>query len=575
MAFSFVHLADTLAHFFTSSFGVQSVCVFIILWAAMAYLSFKRRISPLKKELISACGLLEKYPDNEIFAQNFEDFASEASKSSVLGHAWREFEETLIRDPEALVPVVKNTQSAATFFLRSNIIGTKLDLRFYSALPNLFTGAGILGTFVGLVAGIWLASQGLASSNPEDAKEALQQLLNGASLAFWTSIVGLSTSIVFSWREKHWIHRLQLLLAQWVELLDGRLARVTGESLSLGILQESQQQTRVMEQFTTDLAFQIADAFQKEIGSSMQSSLDALKDEIQGLRSDQQSNNDSALQAMLENFSTSLSGSAGQELNSLGKTLESLNDKLSTQIDTMSERNQQIEQTSQASVSKLSQAFDEGAVRLNDELSKAVSTITTGMDELIHKISDSLEKASREAAENFRQSAEEFRQTVTLVRTTLAQVNETSEGTHQLITQIQQILSSAETTTSALVSAAEPIQASVEGLSASAAEIGDTVTQVRETGTQLNQAVANLSSIQNEIKDVWKAYETRFKNVDQSLAKVFTELDSGVSRYTQSVQDFIQGLDRHTSNIVSQLAGATTELNESVEELADALGKRQ
>jgi hypothetical protein len=59
----------------------------------------------------------------------------------------------------------------------------------------------ILGTFIGLVAGIYLASTNLASDNIVLAKQAMQQLLHGASLAFITSIFGLSSSIVFSWRE--------------------------------------------------------------------------------------------------------------------------------------------------------------------------------------------------------------------------------------------------------------------------------------------------------------------------------------------------------------------------------------
>jgi hypothetical protein len=38
-----------------------------------------------------------------------------------------------------------------------------VNLRLLHAMPNYLTGFGILGTFVGLAAGISLANQGLAS----------------------------------------------------------------------------------------------------------------------------------------------------------------------------------------------------------------------------------------------------------------------------------------------------------------------------------------------------------------------------------------------------------------------------
>ncbi|TOQ08322.1 hypothetical protein CGH04_20465, partial [Vibrio parahaemolyticus] len=68
-------------------------------------------------------------------------------------------------------------------------------MRYFNSVPNKLTGLGILGTFLGLVAGIYLASSGIGSNNIDEAKGALSHLLDGASLAFLTSIAGLITSM--------------------------------------------------------------------------------------------------------------------------------------------------------------------------------------------------------------------------------------------------------------------------------------------------------------------------------------------------------------------------------------------
>ena len=58
-----------------------------------------------------------------------------------------------------------------------------------SALPNLATAAGILGTFIGIVLGLW----GFEVSNIEGS---IPDLLNGLEFAFLTSIIGLIVAVV-------------------------------------------------------------------------------------------------------------------------------------------------------------------------------------------------------------------------------------------------------------------------------------------------------------------------------------------------------------------------------------------
>lgn len=61
-------------------------------------------------------------------------------------------------------------------------------------IPGVLTGLGLLGTFVGLIAGI----QGITFSSVEAALESITVLINGIEAAFYTSIAGVILSIIFN-----------------------------------------------------------------------------------------------------------------------------------------------------------------------------------------------------------------------------------------------------------------------------------------------------------------------------------------------------------------------------------------
>ncbi len=266
---------SAMAGFVTSPPGITLVCGAIVVWALLAYwIGFRRRIQPLVSQLKNACGALEQTDPNEAgFAAGFHDFDNMISGNPLLGDAWREFKETLLFPEPGEAVVIRNVQTPAHYFRRDVLLGHKLNLRLYNAIPNLLTGAGILGTFIGLVAGIYLASGNLASDDIALAKAAMQDLLHGASLAFITSIVGLFSSIIFSLREKHWVHRFDEGLGCWVARIERRLQRVTPEGLARDQLQQTRQQTDVLQGFTERLAFQIAEAFDQKLQEHVSTSV--------------------------------------------------------------------------------------------------------------------------------------------------------------------------------------------------------------------------------------------------------------------------------------------------------------
>ena len=569
---------EQIARTITSAPAVWIVCAAILIWAVVAYLRLRRRLVPFVKELERYCKLLKGIQGEMAFASRFEELDEKIRKSRLLGHQWSEFRETLIDPaPDDPAPRLYNSHSASAFFSRDNLLGEHVNLRLYNALPNLFTGAGILGTFVGLVAGIYLAGQGLA--DPDRAQAALSDLLSGASLAFSTSIAGLITSIAFSSREKHWLHQFEKYRQTWVDGLDARLRRVTLEKLASEALTESRRQTTYFSQFAEQLAFQLTEALEKTVPRALDekvavpltAALDELKQAVHDLAQNQQQANENTLREIVERFSRSISGAAGREMEALAGTLSTLGGNMENLISEITRHHDEIRRQSEASVGALAETFRDGASMLQEKLTDSMTGVVEGLastvdgmsaklDDWVHRLSGDLENAARALAD----STSGLSRATTDIRGILSETAKLGEYIDQLIASSRKTLSSLERVAAGLAETATATETTIQDIRAA-------TEQAHQASTTLQSALDAFAGHQAAMEQVWEQYKNRFDGLDESLARTFQQIEQGLERYTQMANDFITQLDEHTAKIAGTLSGAVQELSQSVEDLSDAL----
>ncbi len=186
-------LNPVISEFFVKESFVTGYCAAIILFLCVHIVWLQRGARTLRRNLRKLRTTLTP-PEDRSFPEHF-DGEYNATARNLLGVPWTEFVETLPdRGPGQ---PVQNVVDANLYLNRETVIDARIRTRWFKTVPNLLTGLGILGTFIGLAAGVRLAGIGLTSGSPESINDALQRLLDGASLAFWTSIAGISSSIVF------------------------------------------------------------------------------------------------------------------------------------------------------------------------------------------------------------------------------------------------------------------------------------------------------------------------------------------------------------------------------------------
>lgn len=327
------------------------LALLIIIWAFYQWVRFRIGLSSIAQAIRRASQIVAQ---SNNFQTQYETIRPHLEKDRIIGHCWRAFEETLIL-PYSDQESIRYIKRPIVFFNQASLISARINLRHYQAIPNMLVGIGLLFTFIGLIAALYFASQGFEAQDTAETQKALSQLLHAATFKFVTSVAGLLASLIFAWREKNHLHRLQTAIEKFCQQLELRMAFITPEQIAVEQLKETKDQHQQLERLNTDLAFSIAKALeQTTLASASSATLESMKDlvhsatntlaaiesmhislgqKIGDLRDHFGAQNQDALEKLLREFISNLKAGAGTELEVLGNTLQILTENLRGSLD--------------------------------------------------------------------------------------------------------------------------------------------------------------------------------------------------------------------------------------------------
>jgi hypothetical protein len=114
------------------------------------------------------------------------------------GKLWREFDESLVYSTDK--SRLYNTLDAEHFFNARTLAPGLTSSRLLSATPTFLTAIGVLGTFIGLTLG--LANLQINAGEIDTLKSGVSTMINGAAVAFMTSVWGVFLSLILNVTEK-------------------------------------------------------------------------------------------------------------------------------------------------------------------------------------------------------------------------------------------------------------------------------------------------------------------------------------------------------------------------------------
>ncbi|HHY50951.1 MAG TPA: anti-phage defense protein ZorA, partial [Alphaproteobacteria bacterium] len=142
---------------------------------------------------------VKRYGTRREFAEAY-DLAVHAylQQHPLIGHAWKEFDETLLNGERRIDGAIGNTVRPQAFINLALIRERLPGLKLLPSISGYFVGAGLLLTFIGIVLALGIAAGSVESGNAEQMQIAMTRLLHTASFKFATSIAGLGVSILFA-----------------------------------------------------------------------------------------------------------------------------------------------------------------------------------------------------------------------------------------------------------------------------------------------------------------------------------------------------------------------------------------
>ena len=254
----------------------------IVLVALLVWQRFLAGLRPVLRALDRAIATIEETEGPAAFRQRFTSIFKALAENPVLGEAWRAYAGTLRPAPGA-EEAIGYVRRPHEHFNDGLLALSGLDLRFYNAFPNLLVGLGLFFTFIGLVGALYFASGGVAAEDVRTAQAALRDLLGAATFKFATSIAGLGSSLLFSWREKAHLHRLYRRLARFCHALEARTVPITTAGLAAAQLDELRQQRQELGRLGQGMLVHLPETVEARLGEELAAAFAPLRDSVRRL----------------------------------------------------------------------------------------------------------------------------------------------------------------------------------------------------------------------------------------------------------------------------------------------------
>lgn len=528
------------------------------------------------------------------FCERFGEIDGLLSGNSRLAHGWSEFKETLIfPDDIARRPLILNTARPQTYFNVQAAIDAGLPLPAYLALPNLFVGLGLLFTFIGLVAALHFAAQGVTSPDVVKAQLSLQALLKAATFKFMTSIVGVGISIVMSAWLRRVVGKLRQRFEAFCAALEQRMQLVSAESLAFDQLREMQKQSLQLERFNTDFAVELAGVLDQKLNATLSASMAGavrpVVSAVEGLADSLGTMNQDAIATMIAEFQRALKQTSGEEMRSLVKALGDVRQTLD-----------HASKVLQAKGADFGSRLDEVARNLESRLGAAARVMTdalaaaaTQLETLLRGLSEQLQNDARamQAAiaetgaafsKNALQMAADFASALATSLAVLPRFEETlnrldgrfkeqMDAFDQSITRLHGLAGDLEQGSRQLRDAATPIAATAGQFATAAQRIETAGTALQQTQVGLRDLIEQIKETFKSNLEVWQDYRQRFEQVDQHLDGLVKALIDGTKEHREEIKRFVIEMDGQLAKAVGSFAAAVNELQDFAEEITPLL----
>lgn len=573
----------------------------------------------------------DRDPDAErrAFADDYiqvsQAMGSEQDGAHNLVQAWREFQESMVDESSS---PMRNTNRPSAFFNRA-----KPNLTILHFASNIFVGAGLILTFLGLIVALNTAAQNMGEDITA-AKLSLEHLLTVAGAKFFTSVAGLGASIWLRFTEYNLSKKIRKETDIICELLERGLLYVSPQRLAVEQLDVLREQRDQLKFFNTDVALQLSErigvqftqaiapvaASLSELNDNMTSVTQGIgagaREAIEKVSGDQLrglSETLGELRDKLDSIGQSVGNSgadaanqirlAGEDFSKAATEIRGAFDRLSSEVDAIGTRitdqSDAAQSAQQKNLAEMLTGVEDTHARTNAMLTSMIATLQAAGSETAGTIQKEVERALKSgveaSGETFRKAIEassgELRATSKQLSDAVGEAAEqverasvgfsqSSEKAAQTAEAMRNVTDGARTVAASMSDAAQgfasavgPVAEAAGAVKQAASRIADTVEADRTAAiAALNEMRSLADAIrltQQSAETAWGDYRARFEGVDRALSQATEKLAETLGDSLTQFRTFAQETDREMASAVSRLSNTLTQIGDYAESLDD------
>jgi hypothetical protein len=420
-------------------------------------------------------------------------------------------------------------RGAEEAFSEDLTIDARINRAFFSSVPGIVTGAGLLFTFIAILVAL------LEVRLTGNQVAGLDLLIKGLSGKFISSIFALSSATVYLLFEKPLLHRLGRSRQDLVASLNALVPVLSSSQLLADLLRDIGEQSTAFRSFNADLSLKLKQSFSESMGPTLSRMVEAIEELNQLMRA-----------------------AEAQKQESITGTVERLLDKLESSVT--------------RSLREITDRFTESiSTGARTEFASVIESLR-GAATLLEKMNvqfASTQQAVQELAELSKRAAAEQ---IQLGRT---QIEELSEVLRSLMTQLN------ETAGSSVSQMAATLTSVVHDLSARVTELGDKMTNsivdsaglatsaANEVIEKANQWSAKSSQQLAELLDTYHGQIDTVKELRANLEQSLAGFRAALHEYG-TINGDLKSLVQNASAAGTSASGAAEALrdaHESIERL--------
>lgn len=623
-----------------SFYFIISFCFIIVSFALIQRARIKSKVKNINDDLEDAIKLLDTNENHrKYFAENFDEINDRLIKNKSLSHSWHEFKEHLVsptvKDSEL---VYRNSIRPDAFFSEDIITSQQIDLRWVYSIPGKITALGILGTFLGLSYGVFIAAKGIQESktNPSALNDSISHLLDGAALAFISSAVAVLVSLAFSYFEKRSINQVEMKIGKLCDSLDKSLMFTTNVQIQKEQLRVQTEQLKTLDSFSNDIAIALGNMLEEKFSGTISRGFGDVVSILGSLKETQEKLGEGISQEIAKQVTGGVGSQVEDQMNNLAGSLQGMQKLMSEQMNQMIQSQNNLQLETKRMVDEISESmrdnqsnintevlmtmknFQENFGRFSDDMSnnmsKAVEELTSKVTSMNSKVAEEQDRMSenlKEASEKSKElMVEGIGSTIAEIRSTIENLNsQILDSSNQTIRGVEKVFDhlsqSMQQFDNNIVTFNKSIEVqkevsqlskdsiiSFEGIMSQNRTIGDKFESAAVKMSQfsnniaafnssiggythnLDQAVVGIKNASESNKESWSNYSQRFEAIDESLVKMFEQLDQGTRAYGKQVHDHMSELTSKSENVVSLFGSAVEELSDAIGDLADVKVKK-